>query len=165
MYFCRRDSNSNQNKVPENYLFIFGGPCHHSSFKVNIMKLCFPFKRSYCAFWVSACPFITLCSISVHVKVKKILSPCQRELPSPTENTAPAVWNTWFEVKPLLLWCASLCNRCYINIHFYTFIIKYIHSSQRQIYSCYCWSSYFRSHYLARHDPPYSASDWLHPSC
>ena len=52
---------------------------------------------------------------------------------------------------------ASVCIRRHINIYIYT----HTPVSQRS-YSCRC--CYFRSHYLARRDTTYSASDWLHPA-
>ena len=61
--------------------------------------------------------------------------------------------------------CVSLCNRHCVDIYFNIFIIKYLHSSRSADLQLLPleWR-YFRSHYLARHDPPYSASDWLHPA-
>ena len=92
-------------------------------------------KEVILCFWGFCLSFIVLCSIFVHVN-----DPCQRELLSPTENTALAK---------------------YIFI-FYIFILKYKHSShsagEQLLLLLQC---YFRSHYLAQHDP---ASEWLHPA-
>ena len=70
----------------------------------------------------------------MHVKglqSEKAQNPCHRELLSPKENTVPALTempglesNLYFHNL-----CASLCNRLYINMYFYIFIIKYMHSS------------------------------------
>ena len=50
-------------------------------------------------------------------------SPCQRELLSPTENTAPALPEPPGLVSSLYnpCMCPSLCNRCYINMYIYVF--------------------------------------------
>ena len=56
---------------------------------------------------------------------EKAQSSRQRELVSLIEHTAPTLPETsGLELSLYFNLCASLCNRGYINIYFYTFIIK-----------------------------------------
>ena len=116
------------------------------------------FKQVILYFWGFCASFIVLCSIFVHVKV-------QRQLLAPTENTAALPETPGLELS--LYFCnlyASLCNRCYVIIHFWIFIIKYVHSSQSlAIQSLLLQRRYFRSHYLARQDPPFSCLYRMQP--
>ena len=82
-----------------------------------------PLKRSYFAFWVFAIPslfYLALLCMQKRSASGKAQSPHQRQLLSPTDNTAPAL-----SEMPGLEW------RLYFrNLHLYIFIIKYIGSSQ-----------------------------------
>ena len=67
----------------------------------------------------------------MHVKClqsEKAQSPRQRELLSPSENTAAALPDTpGLESSLYFRYLSeSLCNRRCVNIHFYIFIMKYI---------------------------------------
>ena len=77
--------------------------------------------------------FTGLCSIFFACKRSaKGKSQHQRELHSPTENTAAALPEMPGLESGLYFCnlCVSLCNTCYIDTYFYVFIIKYVHSGQ-----------------------------------